>query len=52
MAGNGDLTGQTAERTIAIADKYGFPPYRAGAGLLLVWGAARDWRRAPSWSRK
>ena len=37
MAGNGDLTGQTAERTIAIADKYGFPPYRAGAGLLLVW---------------
>jgi class 3 adenylate cyclase/tetratricopeptide (TPR) repeat protein len=37
LAGDRDLAGQMAERTIALADKYGFPPYRAGAALLLAW---------------
>jgi class 3 adenylate cyclase len=37
MTGNRDMTGQMAERALALADKYGFPPYRAGAALLSAW---------------
>jgi tetratricopeptide (TPR) repeat protein len=37
MAGDRELTGQMAERSIALADKYGFVPYRAGGALLLAW---------------
>jgi class 3 adenylate cyclase/tetratricopeptide (TPR) repeat protein len=37
IGGDRTLTGEMAECTIALADKYGFPPYRAGAMLLSVW---------------
>lgn len=35
--GDREKTGEMAERTIAICDRYGFPPYRAGMRLLLAW---------------
>ncbi|HZB93791.1 MAG TPA: hypothetical protein VE397_20250, partial [Stellaceae bacterium] len=42
ISANRELTGLMAERMIALADKYGFPAYRAGAMLLAAWarGAA------------
>jgi class 3 adenylate cyclase/tetratricopeptide (TPR) repeat protein len=43
IGGDREQTGKLAERAIMHADKYGFPPYRAGATLLLTWahGATR-----------
>ena len=35
--GDREKTGEIAERTIAICDKYGFPPYRVGMRLVLAW---------------
>ena len=46
IGGNRDLTGEMAERMIALGDRYGFPSYRAGAMLLLAW--ARGTERAGS----
>jgi class 3 adenylate cyclase/tetratricopeptide (TPR) repeat protein len=37
ILGDRELTGQMAERAMALADKYGFLPYRAGAALMLAW---------------
>jgi tetratricopeptide (TPR) repeat protein len=36
IGGDREQTGNLAERAIMHADKYGFPPYRAGAMLLLA----------------
>ena len=42
IGGDRELTGQMAERALALTDKYGFPPYRAGAVLLLAWACGAE----------
>ncbi|HWI25860.1 MAG TPA: adenylate/guanylate cyclase domain-containing protein [Stellaceae bacterium] len=42
IGGDRELTGQMAERALALTDKYGFPPYRAGAILLLAWACGAE----------
>jgi class 3 adenylate cyclase/tetratricopeptide (TPR) repeat protein len=42
IGGDRERTGQMAERAVALADKYGFPPYRGGAVLLLAWARGAE----------
>jgi tetratricopeptide (TPR) repeat protein len=48
IGGDGNLTEQMAERTIALADRYGFPPHRAGGLLLVAWSRMNQGRRDES----
>jgi tetratricopeptide (TPR) repeat protein len=48
FAGDREAAAQMAERTIALADKYGFPPHRSGGLLLAAWSRVNRLHSAES----